>query len=218
MKVISYSLYGSTPMYCVGTIRNAEQVREKYPGWKCLVWYDESVPKEVIEKLASFDHVLLQNMTNSGIPGMYWRFLCLNAQDIEIFCVRDSDSRITDREVDAVNDWIAKDKTLHIMRDHPHHNYPVMGGMWGFRNDRSRWDAVSRLRQWLKDQRPKFAKMDDMDFIGSIYSDYYNDCVVHDDWKRCPNSIEFPTKREPKSFVGAIHDEHDNPTDHWKFL
>ncbi len=178
MKVISYSLYGSTPMYCVGTIRNAEQVREKYPGWKCLVWYDESVPKEVIEKLASFDHVLLQNMTNSGIPGMYWRFLCLNAQDIEIFCVRDSDSRITDREVDAVNDWIAKDKTLHIMRDHPHHNYPVMGGMWGFRNDRSRWDAVSRLRQWLKDQRPKFAKMDDMDFIGSIYSDYYNDCVV----------------------------------------
>jgi hypothetical protein len=41
---------------------------------------------------------------------------------------------------------------------------------------------------------------------------------VHDDWKRCPNSIEFPTKREPKSFVGAIHDEYDNPTDHWKFL
>lgn len=218
MNVISYSLYGQIPMYCVGTIRNAEQVREKYPGWKCLVWHDNTVPAEVTDQLSKFDHIILQDMTNSGIPGMYWRFLCLDVENIEMFCVRDSDSRITDREVAAVNDWISKNKTLHLMRDHPHHNYPVMGGMWGFRNDRSRWGITPRLRQWLTNNRPTFTKMDDMDFIGSIYADYYNDCVVHDDWKRCPNSVNFPIQREPRTFIGQTFDENEGTTDHWKLL
>ena len=218
MRVISYSLYGSEQMYCVGMLKNAEQVKQKYPGWKCLVWHDQTVPKETIEKLSSLENVILKDMSSSGIPGMYWRFLCLSVEEIEVFCVRDSDSRITDREVDAVNDWLSKDKTLHLMRDHPHHNYPVMGGMWGFRNDRSRWDVVTRLNQWLSNYRPNFTKMDDMDFIGSIYADYYNDCVVHDDWKRCPNSINFPTHRELKSFVGQTFYENEETTDHWKLL
>lgn len=218
MRVISYSLYGSEQMYCVGMLRNAEQVKQKYPDWKCLVWHDQTVPKEVVEKLRLSENVILKDMSNSGIPGMYWRFLCLSVEEIEIFCVRDSDSRITDREVSAVNDWLSKDKTLHLMRDHPHHNYPVMGGMWGFRNDRSRWDIVTRLNQWLSNYRPNFTKMDDMDFIGSIYADYYNDCVVHDDWKRCPNAINFPTQREPRSFVGQTFYENEETTDHWKLL
>lgn len=218
MKVVSYSLYGSIPMYCVGAIRNAEQVKKKYPGWKCLVWHDDTVQNDTLNKLSSFDHVILKDMSSSGIPGMYWRFLCLDVQEIEMFCVRDSDSRITDREVAAVNDWLKKDKTLHLMRDHPHHNYPVMGGMWGFRNDRSRWNVIPRLMHWLENQRPKFTKMDDMDFIKSIYPDYLGDCIVHDDWRRCQNSIEFPTKREPCSFIGQTFDENEETTDHWKLL
>jgi len=218
MKVISYSLYGDNQMYCAGAIRNAEIVREKYPDWKCLIWFDSSVPSETIESLAKFDNVLLVDMTGSSIPGMYWRFLCLDVPDIEVFCVRDADSRITDREVSAVEDWLKKDKTLHLMRDHPHHNYPVMGGMWGFRNDRSRWRITDRLNYWISNQRKTFAKMDDMDFISHIYSDYQEDCVVHDDWMRCKNSVPFPTTRADKRFVGEIYLADESTTDHWKLL
>jgi hypothetical protein len=218
MKVISYSLYGDNQMYCAGAIRNAEIVREKYPDWKCLIWFDSSVPSETIESLAKFENVLLIDMTGSLIPGMYWRFLCLDVPDIEVFCVRDADSRITDREVSAVEDWLKKDKTLHLMRDHPHHNYPVMGGMWGFRNDRSRWRITDRLNYWISNQRKTFAKMDDMDFISHIYSDYQEDCVVHDDWMRCKNSVPFPTARADKRFVGEIYLADESTTDHWRLL
>jgi len=218
MKVISYSLYGNDPMYCAGAIKNAELVKEKYPGWKCLVWFNDTVPKDVIEKLSKFDNVMLVDMSNSHIPGMYWRFMCLDIAEIEVFCVRDADSRITDREVKAVDDWLSKNKTLHLMRDHPHHNYPVMGGMWGFRNDRSNWKIAQRLEYWLQNYRKSFTKMDDMDFISHIYVDYQEDCVVHDDWKRCKNSISFPTERSDKTFVGQTFFADESTTDHWRLL
>lgn len=34
---------------------------------------------------------------------------------------RDSDSAITSREEEAVGEWLASNKSFHIMRDHPAH-------------------------------------------------------------------------------------------------
>ena len=73
-------------------------------------------------------------MTNSKIPGMYWRFLPIEDKNVDLFIVRDVDSRINNREEEAVNEWIQSDKILHVMRDHPHHYYKILGGMWGFKN------------------------------------------------------------------------------------
>ena len=47
---------------------------------------------------------------------------------------RDADSRLSLREKEAVEKWINSDKDFHIMRDHPHHYYPILGGTWGFKN------------------------------------------------------------------------------------
>ncbi|HPC77997.1 MAG TPA: hypothetical protein PK811_06665, partial [bacterium] len=44
---------------------------------------------------------------------------------------RDTDSRLNPREADAVEEWIESGKSFHIMRDHPQHNVPICGGMWG---------------------------------------------------------------------------------------
>jgi hypothetical protein len=46
---------------------------------------------------------------------------------------RDLDSALTQRERDAVNVWLASNKSFHSMRDHPMHGVPMLGGMWGFR-------------------------------------------------------------------------------------
>ena len=65
-------------------------------------------------------------MTDSKIPGMFWRFLALNDPLVDIFIVRDTDSRINIREERAVNEWLESDKLLHVMRDHPHHFYKIL--------------------------------------------------------------------------------------------
>ena len=58
-----------------------------------------------------------------------WRFLPF--ENVERFISRDADSRLSIREKLAVDKWIESDKTLHIMRDHPHHNVYIFAGLFG---------------------------------------------------------------------------------------
>ena len=132
-KVITFSLYGSDPKYCVGMIKNAELREETYSDWKIRVYLDESVPRRVVSDLERLGCEIV-DMSDSKIPGMYWRFLAVEDPSIDVVCIRDSDSRLSMREKYAVNEWMNSDKILHIMRDHPHHGYPIMGGMWGYKN------------------------------------------------------------------------------------
>lgn len=46
---------------------------------------------------------------------------------------RDLDSRPTQREMDAVKEWQASKHILHVMRDHPAHDMPILAGMWGMK-------------------------------------------------------------------------------------
>ena len=60
---------------------------------------------------------------------------------------RDLDSLITEREAAAVLEWQQPEydnRPVHIMRDHPSHGVPILGGMWGV--DLGRMDARKRMR------------------------------------------------------------------------
>jgi hypothetical protein len=210
-KVISFSVYGTDPKYCLGAVRNIPLAKQFYPGWKIRFYVGKEVPKEYIDQLQDEITEIIE-MNDSDIPGMYWRFLPLDDDSIDIFIVRDTDSRLSQREKDAVDVWISRDKALHVMRDHPHHNYAVMGGMWGYNKKFGRWKISDKLSEWLKPMGD-FKKMDDMKFIARVYHDHIQNqnMVVHDDWSRCNFSEKYPTPRERKRFVGEIFDEHENP-------
>ena len=45
--------------------------------------------------------------------------------------MRDSDSRLNPRERFAVEEWIQSGKAVHTIRDHPNHERPLNGGLWG---------------------------------------------------------------------------------------
>ena len=51
MKYLSFSLWGDKELYFIGAIKNAELVNEVYPGWKMLVYYDQTVPELIIQEL-----------------------------------------------------------------------------------------------------------------------------------------------------------------------
>ena len=56
---------------------------------------------------------------------------------------RDLDSALLERERAAVDAWLASNKSFHIMRDHPKHHMPMLGGLWGFRPSLNR--SLSRV-------------------------------------------------------------------------
>lgn len=62
---------------------------------------------------------------------MFWRFLVADDQDVELFVVRDSDSRIEERDVAGIRAFVASDRAFYCIYDHRYHIDPIMGGMWG---------------------------------------------------------------------------------------
>jgi len=131
LKVISFSLWGNNPKYTVGAIRNAELALNIYPDWKCKFFIGKCVPKSIIEQLYSYPNTLFSLKPTIGDwTSMFWRFETSYDTNIDISIFRDTDSRINMRERYAVEDWLDTDKTFHIMRDHPHHGFPILGGMW----------------------------------------------------------------------------------------
>lgn len=193
-KVVSYSLWGDNPKYTIGAIRNAEGVAQLYDGWKCRIYFSD-VPKDIIDELHTHDCVELVDMGNGNgnWTGMFWRFLAADGDDIMIS--RDTDSRITPREVAAVNEWLASDGLFHIMRDHPYHGTPILGGMWGARGGILK-GLADKIDAFRKDDRWQI----DQDFLKTIiYPEVRNYAFTHDP---IFEHKLFPTPRLEGEYVG----------------
>ena len=57
--------------------------------------------------------------------------LTLKYFQVDLYVSRDLDSRLNERELAAVQEWLDSSKEFHFMRDHPQHNTEILGGVWG---------------------------------------------------------------------------------------
>lgn len=210
MNYLSFSLWGDKPIYNVGAIKNAELSKTIYPDWKMILYYDNTVPKETIEKLNNLD-VITIDVTDKKIYGMFWRFFATDLDNAEYCVFRDCDSRITIREKMAVDEWIESKKSIHVMRDHPYHRVPygntglgILGGMWGIKS------GIIPLRTMINNfaLNKELSYGSDQTFLKTIYSIFENDQFVHDVFFE---NKPFPIDRVDGEFVGGRIDEKDNP-------
>jgi hypothetical protein len=218
MRYVSFSLWGDKPIYNVGVIKNAELMKVVYPNWKMIVFYDNTVPKETIDKLIEMD-VVVKDMSNTSVYGMFWRFYALEQPDCEYAIFRDADSRISIREKLAVDEWIKSGKSLHVMRDHPYHRIPagnnelgILGGMWGIKNGVI--PIVNMIREFGKSTEHQYGN--DQSFLKIVYHTLYRDRYTHDEFFELN---PFPIKRKNGRFIGERIDENENPlTDDYKLV
>ena len=217
MKYVSFSLWGDKPLYNVGAIRNAELMREIYPDWKMILYYNNSVPSETISKLETLDCILVK--VDDFEYGCFWRFFAADIDDCELVIFRDTDSRINLRERDAVNAWIETEKSLHVMRDHPAHGIPygnnklgILAGMWGIKG--KQLPLTQMIKKFVVDKENKYGI--DQTFLKMVYNAFELDKVVHDDFfEKKP----FPTKRDNMRFVGERIGIDELPVnDDWKAI
>lgn len=204
LKVISFSLWGNNPKYTIGAIKNAELALEIYPDWKCKFFIGADVPKEIIEKLYSYPNTIFSlKQSVCDWTSMFWRFETSYDSNIDISIFRDTDSRLNNREKLAVNEWLNSEKTFHIMRDHPHHRFPILGGMWGYK-----FNPKYPMYELLSTFNVQNKYGTDYEFfIESLYPLIKDDKVVHDPFF---DKINFPLPRNGTEFVGDVFDENDN--------
>ncbi|KAJ1449294.1 hypothetical protein M885DRAFT_536249 [Pelagophyceae sp. CCMP2097] len=209
-RVVAYGLYGSNPKYTTGAIRNAELVKTMFPGWVARFYCKGDVPKAVILELEKNGaEIVHMDASNKGkIGGMFWRFLVADDPTVDRYIVRDSDSRLNARERFAVEEWIDSGKQIHTIRDHPNHDRPLNGGLWGGVKG-----AVPGMIEMVKHFQNKESYGGDLQFLNNvIWPLVKHNQLGHDAYtcQKYPNSRPFPTKRpEDYQHVGQVFSEKD---------
>ena len=206
MKIISFSLWGNNPKYTHGAIHNVNLQLRLLPDWKCRFYIDEtSVPPSITDELSKKAEII--NKGKGDWRGMFWRFEA--AEDADIMISRDCDSRLSEREVCCLNEWLASDKDFHIIRDHPQHGVPILGGMWGVRNG-----LLKNIRELLKLWTPQNRWQTDQEFLAKIvYNRVKEQAFVHDEFHHTFGNKMHKIKHERKDgeHIGGVFDANDNP-------
>ncbi len=205
------ALWGRSPKYVQGAIENAKLLKVIYPGWILRIIAAPDVPARAIEELLGIRDVEVA-VCNDAPGNLYLlkRFEIADDPLIDIALIRDSDSRFSQREADAVRFWIKSGKKFHIMRDHPCHTAPIMGGMWGVRKDGYNFEIKPLIVKFLSSvTRPNDVELkygDDQDFLKAyIYPIAKKNAVIHDDFY---SGSSWNSRRQGLEFVGQVFDEY----------
>lgn len=201
MKLISFSLWGDDPKYFQGAIENLKLLPEIYPGWTCVFYMNRTYSQfEEVKNIAKNCMFITPPLAHK-YSNMFWRFCAGSIGGCERYIVRDTDSRLNDREADAVREWEESGKPFHIMRDNVSHNTQIPGGMWGATFDitpdvdnffHSHSKVINDYKQW-----------DQIFLANYIWPRIKDNHVAHDSIHNYTGSERlFKVSLPPNQFVG----------------
>jgi len=210
MKLITYALWGENPKYNIGAIKNCDLASMYYPDWISRFYVAKNTPDATRQILKSKKNTEIIEVDEIGD----WkftlkRFIPFSEEKVKAFISRDCDSRISNREVIAVNVWLNSNKKFHIMRDHPFHgNFPILAGMFG-----AKTGIVEDIKDKIKEYKEKNTKesyhFDQVFLLNYIWPLVKNDNLTHDEFFSSNNL--FPSIRVNNEFVGESFNENDTP-------
>ena len=188
-KAFSFSLYdsgnyygGSWNKYTYNMVANILIAQKIFPDWQIYVYYDQSLKPNIINFLKRSTNVVAKDMTDHWLSKkdkMMWRNLAMD-EDIDIVCIRDCDNWLSYREKVIMDDWIASDKNMHIIRDHCWHAGKIGGGLWG-RKKELELGMESLMKEYFNNNtRHTTHSGEDQDFLTvNFYNKYYHTTAVY---------------------------------------
>lgn len=223
-KVISYSLWGDSSLYCDGAIDNVAEAKKIFPDWICRFYVASDCP--ALDILKTLDCEVVEMPAQKGIDrsdekwtwqiehcGMFWRYFILDemgSDDVTIF--RDCDSLPTRRDAWACNEWLATDylsscqsppMAMRIHENQAHWNAWAMGGMWGFRGPELKGCKES-IETWIEIY-PQYKHpyiFIDLEWINKILGPSLNSIVMSFGYG---HSIALPPLQAGEQFVGEVN-------------
>jgi hypothetical protein len=179
-KVVSVSLFGAKQKYLNGAVKLVESVHKNLPKWRLVFFVGRSVPEDTLAILRGLGVNLVAVDEPETMAAMAWRFRTWDLGQADQIVFRDADSIISAREASAIEEWAESGKTGHIIRDHPFHFVPILGGLWGLVPSKAPWFA-NELKSYQFSERYG----SDQDFLASrVYSRIVSDSVIHASFHR----------------------------------
>lgn len=202
-NVISFSLWGTAPVYGYGAMINLVLSRTVYPGWTCRFYVDATVPPACVAFLRDNGADLRRIEDEYPGVGLFQRFLVMNDPTVGRFLVRDCDARLSAPEAELVRQWTESDYPFHAVRDHVMHNELMIGCTWAGRTDCG-IDIVELMRSYFVNG-PTAKYGHDQRMLGlMLWPLIRNRCLVHDRHYRLAGVHTVPLA-ERKDHFGAGH-------------
>ena len=218
-KIISFCAYGTKDMYVKAVLKNLDLQPKIYPDWKVRVYVEDGVNGDLYKEMEDKGAELIRKPKPDGHLGMFWRFEPLKDETVDAFIVRDTDSRLNEREAAAVQEWMDSDFEFHIMRDNEQHRAYICGGMWGAKKsfimkEKDSFDKEVEMHvksvpfNQIYGARGKYFNMDQPWLWKYIWPKVVNTHMAHvsedhfDLLKFTGRELKFPIKNADGSFVG----------------
>lgn len=128
-------------------LANLRLAKQLYPDWRVWV-YQRGLEKPFLKRLEEAGATLKDFPCENG---MMARFFAIDAPEVDRMLVKDADSRIGQREIAPVQAWEHSGLPFHVIRDHPHHVQPMIGGHFGCTRAGL---AATSMRELAKDFAP----------------------------------------------------------------
>jgi hypothetical protein len=193
--------------------KNLNIANEILKDWICYIYHNSELPKSAINKFSSFKNAKLIEIDELIGHGVFWRFLPFFENENNICVSRDADSRITEREVSCIDEWLKSDKKFHIIKDHTqHYGVPIMAGMWGMKGKMSE-TILDNMKNFINSSDWYYGK--DQDWLASLWESIKNDCLIHGiretTWLK-ESRVEM---KDPFNFIGNGWTENEKPIYHY---
>ena len=131
-------------------------------------------------------------------------------QDVDVFIVRDADSRLSERDAALVSEWLHTGKPFHCIRDHPSHvSDPVYGGLWGGKGQELRTLVAVPFVMLMKGYGSTYGQ--DLYFLSNAIwprVKYYAYCHDSASCGRYASSHPIRIPRHGYEHVGQVFDAH----------
>jgi hypothetical protein len=221
VNVFSFIVFGSQDKYCKGILKNIECIRNEFPEWETWIYLGLGVPDTLVKHLVFLPKVKCFFTDVDGMINKIYRFFPIDNPSVEVCIIRDADSRIYQRDVECIKDFLNSNALLHIIRDHPNHFHRMMAGMWGIKKGAIKESIENIFRVW-KTSHSTSDFWDDTHFLtGVIYPMAISTALVHDELHSFePESMKM-NHRVPIGdglhFIGQVYEYDEKGNEYPKF-
>ena len=171
-KILSMCAFGNDLRYVIGAHKQALLAKKYYPDFEVWLYTDQPGIYQIEGKIIGMP---------ANTDGALWRFFpFFRGEDTIVLC-RDADSRITEREFVAVQEWLVSDAKMHTIRDHEWHfqleTNPILASGFGLKGC---WPE-SVFEIFLKETMfSQFRYGRDEEFLCKyIWPQYKNNILIH---------------------------------------
>ena len=192
MKIFSFCLYGTDSYYYTGLLENIAILQQYYPDFSVYVYLGECDPSWTLP-----DSVTVIHTGKVGPINMLFRYKAVEIADIGF--VRDTDSRITERDRWCIDRFLQSSFSFHIIRDHIWHKSKIMGGMFGWKE---------RISVDFDENNPSGYGYDEMILSNTLYPRILDKTLVHTNINGYKGEhserITLPQK-DTRDFIGNVY-------------